>query len=1723
MSEQPPTSVALGGRRTAHHEPTRTQQLIWASQRRHRDVPLANMADRIRIRAAIDPDRFVAAVDAAIRATELLRMVIDPDGSRVSILATPPRRTDVVDVSVADTDAWIADRVATPIDATECVYDSVLLRHTDDDWTWWIDVHHVAIDAWGAARLADVVAASYGHDDDPVDADLAPLVGSSLYAERDTPPAPEGVDEAWAADAAAAGPQPPLDLYGRRGERTTAVDRLQLATPELRAALDAALAGPYRAFSPELSLLTLAAMTTATLVRRLDGRDAVVVGVPVHHRSGPHRNDAIAPMMELYPLTVQVIDGETNAEMFTRVLRSIMGVLRRARPGESPDTPFEVVLNVTTARYQDFAGLPATRAWVRSGHVEPNHVLRFQIFDRYAPETVTDDHDGHELVWELDVNAGLSADGAHHRLVDHAGAVLSTILAGPDELATRASLLGPADVDDLAALNPEAEARDAAEPVHDQIRRRLQATPDRVVAELGDEQLTAGELDGRADALARRLVADGLTPGRPVGLRMGRGLEVLIAIQGVLRSGGRFVFLDPADPESRHDTVRDDAALFTILDGLPEGDAPDVALPTVGPDDGAYILYTSGSTGLPKGVPISHRGLAEYLRFAIESYTRPDAPPVVALHSSLVFDLTITSLFLGLLTDGTTIVYPADPVEALGQIAAEPRITFLKATPSQLEILARVADGPMQLRDVVVGGEAFRRPVAERIRELSAADVRIFNEYGPTEAVVGCMIHEYDPAVDTDTDVPIGYAAPGAGLVVLDALGEIAAPGAWGELYVQRIGMAEGYLNRPALSAERFGPLSIRAADRAVLGGADPDAVWYRTGDRVRLERPGVLVYGGRHDDQLKVNGIRLEPAEVEAALVAIPEIDTALVRVWSPADATEATALERCVRCGLGTDVPNLAIDAEGVCSVCRQYEVVEPQTRAWFRTEADLDARRDAAAARRTGDYDCLHLLSGGKDSTYALYQLVERGWKVHALTLDNGFISEGAKANVRRSIADLGVTHEFVTTPAMNEIFRDSLDRYSNVCQGCYKTIYTLAVARAEQLGIPVIVTGLSRGQFFETRLVPHQFEAGRFDPDAIDETVLEARRVYHATEDAVTQLLPEQAVFAGGDVLDRIEFVDFFRYVDVELAEMYDFLENQAPWLRPDDTGRSTNCLINVAGISVHTRERGYHNYAEPYAWDVRLGHKTRDEALDELDDEIDMSEVVELLGEVGYEPKTQGILTAWYQTADGTDLDPDDLRRRLRASLPAHAVPAAFVRVEEMPLAASAKADPSLLPVPTRFHRHGGDGRAAATPTEERLTRIWGDVLGIDSVGTTDDFFDLGGASLDALAVVALVDEAFGTDLPDAAVFRARTIVELAEQVDAAERVGPADALDTSDAGSVLSPGEEAMLFDYRAAPHDTRYNVNRLYTLDGVVDLDRFEAALHDVVAHHTPLHTAFDADRTDLGSSALSITHLDVMTASEIDAFADEQRSVAFDLDAGPLVRVHIAPTGADQTSVLIGMHHIVVDAGTFDVFWRQVADRAAGEALPVLPTAYAEHGRIHRRRHAESTSAAFWVDRLRLAEPAGALAFPVPSVEPDGYRERACDLTVGELQELGQTPFAVALAAVATVASTFGAGVEPSIGVTASANDRSDTRDVVGYYLNTLPLRVRADLDATFETVVDRAGAEVAATLPHRTYPFASMVREARRAGAAAPDVRVMLAYERLEQPTYPGVEARQRILAS
>jgi acyl carrier protein len=399
--------------------------------------------------------------------------------------------------------------------------------------------------------------------------------------------------------------------------------------------------------------------------------------------------------------------------------------------------------------------------------------------------------------------------------------------------------------------------------------------------------------------------------------------------------------------------------------------------------------------------------------------------------------------------------------------------------------------------------------------------------------------------------------------------------------------------------------------------------------------------------------------------------------------------------------------------------------------------------------------------------LYHLVEMGLRVLSFTLDNGYISEEAKANIRRVTHALGVDHVFGQTPFMNTIFVDSLHRYANVCNGCFKTIYTMAINLAREKGISAIFTGLSRGQFFETRLTEEVFARDDFSVQAIDQSIERARKAYHQRDDVISRSL-DVDLFRATSSLDEIEFVDFYRYCTVDLDEMYRFLTERGLWLRPSDTGRSTNCLINEVGIFVHKQRRGFHNYALPYSWDVRLGHKTRAQALQELDDEIDPARVQKIMREIGYDqPKTRGDgekqLVAYYTAQQ--PLNTADLRASLGKTLTDSMIPAHFIWLEKMPLGVSGKVNRTDLPDVER----GRPGAAYSQPTndlEETIAAIWSEVLFLDQVGIHDNFFDLGGHSLPAIRIVSRVNSIFEFELPLDVFFANPTIAQLAATVDA---------------------------------------------------------------------------------------------------------------------------------------------------------------------------------------------------------------------------------------------------------------------------------------------------------------------------------------------------------------------
>ena len=326
------------------------------------------------------------------------------------------------------------------------------------------------------------------------------------------------------------------------------------------------------------------------------------------------------------------------------------------------------------------------------------------------------------------------------------------------------------------------------------------------------------------------------------------------------------------------------AAPETLIEGAAEvttgagketaPEAPSEVTSEAGPEgtaeaeDEAYVIYTSGSTGRPKGVMVCHRNVVNYLWWARKMYLKGLDSVSMALYSSIAFDLTVTSLFLPLIAGGCVVAYRSEHRgQALMRVLEEDRVDVLKLTPTHLRLLAEEAVArPRRLKRLIVGGESLDSGLARRVSERFGHEVEIYNEYGPTEATVGCMIHRYAPEKDTEGSVPIGIPADNVQIYVLDPYGHPTPTGVIGEIYIGGEGVAVGYVGNPELTAERFVP-NRHGGGRL-----------YRTGDLGRRLPDGTLQYVGRRDEQVKVRGHRIELGEIELELQGHEAVKAAAV-----------------------------------------------------------------------------------------------------------------------------------------------------------------------------------------------------------------------------------------------------------------------------------------------------------------------------------------------------------------------------------------------------------------------------------------------------------------------------------------------------------------------------------------------------------------------------------------------------------------------------------------------------------------------------------------------------------------------------------------------------------------------------------------------------------------------------------------------------------------------------
>jgi amino acid adenylation domain-containing protein len=443
----------------------------------------------------------------------------------------------------------------------------------------------------------------------------------------------------------------------------------------------------------------------------------------------------------------------------------------------------------------------------------------------------------------------------------------------------------------IAQLRPSDLADDRVPTLAGLVARQAARTPQAQAVRCADRCLSYAELDARANRLAHRLIGLGTGPETLVGVRLERGADLVAALLAVWRAGAGYVPLDPAHPRERNAWILADTRAAVLLTSSDLADAGSGPIPTVlvdqdgldtypdtaplvisDPAQPAYAIYTSGSTGRPKGVLISHEGIANRVLWTVRRHEL-GAEDAVLQKTTIGFDAAGWELFAPLVSGGTVVMAPVgaerDPAE-LVRVAAEQRITVLQVVPSVLRLLVEEPgwSGLGALRLLFSAGEPLHAELCRRaLDRLGRADVRIWNTYGPTECSIDVTAQPYDPE-QAAGPVPIGRPIEGLRVLVLDEEGDPAPIGVPGELFVGGVGVARGYLGRPDLTAERFVPDPY----------GEPGARLYRTGDLVRWRADATLEYRGRIDGQLKVNGVRIEPGEVEAALSAHPDIAGAAV-----------------------------------------------------------------------------------------------------------------------------------------------------------------------------------------------------------------------------------------------------------------------------------------------------------------------------------------------------------------------------------------------------------------------------------------------------------------------------------------------------------------------------------------------------------------------------------------------------------------------------------------------------------------------------------------------------------------------------------------------------------------------------------------------------------------------------------------------------------------------------
>ena len=779
-----------------------------------------------------------------------------------------------------------------------------LLRRSSDEHVLVLAVHHIAVDFWSIDVMLDELRLLYAAEHGSAAPALCPqryvdYVDWQLHmlegAEADR------LWDYWRRQLAGDIPNIQLPLDRPRPAAQTyrgALHRFTLDTglgAALREVGRRAGATPYATF--------LAAF--AALLHRYSGQDDFLIGSPFGCRDRPELEGLVGYIANPVVLRADVHGDPTFTSLLSRIKDTVLGALahqdypfallvERLRPARDlSHTPLSQVSFAweQPRRFQDGpgagggpAGLNLTTVHIGQGGAPVD--LMMQVGDA----------DG-EFTCVLQYNTDLFDDATIEGVARHFVTLLRGIVADPDSRVSELPLLTDAERSELAGWNDTSVGYDAAECIHDMVAATARRTPDATAVwfeahDMTYREMTYAELDRRADELAYRLQGLGVGAGSIVAVLMDRCDDLVVALLGVLKAGGAFMPIDPAQPINRIASVLAGAPGVAVcithqrhlqhLHGfaghrlsLDQQTAPTAseAVPSVADVTSfspAYVVHTSGSTGAPKGAVNTHGGLRNYLLWMADTY-RLTSDDRVLHHTPVTFDASLAEIFLPLVLGARLVIARPEGHKDVGYLVrtiAEQSVTqVVHVVPSILR--AMLAEPAIALctalRRVSCGGEVLPYEVVQRF--WATLDAELWNEYGPAEAAITTTAFHCERAT-SGPPVPIGRPIANVTIHIVDAHLQPVPVGVPGELLIGGAGVGRGYLNQPVATAARFIAIPFTTDP-----SAPSDRLLYRTGDLARYLAGGTIEYLGRLDDQVEIHGVRIEPSEVEAALDKHPGV----------------------------------------------------------------------------------------------------------------------------------------------------------------------------------------------------------------------------------------------------------------------------------------------------------------------------------------------------------------------------------------------------------------------------------------------------------------------------------------------------------------------------------------------------------------------------------------------------------------------------------------------------------------------------------------------------------------------------------------------------------------------------------------------------------------------------------------------------------------------------------